>query len=586
MKGISKWPRLSLSIQIPLRLSATYGQPVVLVVFTLLLLLQGISTRSLWASHEARAAQNAQTMLDDGDWLLPRLFDGQAELQKPPAFYWLVAAIGAVRGGVDTWAVRLPAIAAGVLTVLMVWGHLRQRGRPLAAFLAAAMLAGAVHFTGTARIGRIDVPLACVVTAMVLLGRELHNRLGSVALLGLLGGFALLLKGPIGIVLPVAVLCVYWCATSRQTSVSGLIGSLATSAATIWPAIAAIMVAVLIALPWYLWTNAATDGDFFRVFFGHHHFHRAFGGSEALAGHPFWYYIPRFAADFLPWSPLLLIALIARRWRGDADARFGLVWLVTMVAVLSLSRFKRADYLLPAYPGAAIFLGCALERWYSQRSRRGRCTTTEASLLTSTTRPKRSEDEPEYLPSTSRPKRSEDEPEHRTTQARASDRGCQQLTGSSSLRFGLVVRRPRRQRVSWMVIAFCLVLMLLPIGWFVFDRTVTAKEQAAREQAPFAERIREFAPAPKPIVFFRVESHLLAYHLGRPVHTLVEWADLTAHVRDSGPHYVVTRTEFVDEVRQHLPNADVVARSEDYTNVRPHRSYILLKIPCPTPPRD
>jgi len=27
-------------------------------------------------------------------------------------------------------------------------------------------------------------------------------------------------------------------------------------------------------------------------------------------------------------------------------------------------RFKRSDYLLPAYPGAAIFLGCVAERWY------------------------------------------------------------------------------------------------------------------------------------------------------------------------------------------------------------------------------
>jgi hypothetical protein len=30
--------------------------------------------------------------------------------------------------------------------------------------------------------------------------------------------------------------------------------------------------------------------------------------------------------------------------------------------VLSLAAFKRADYLLPAYPGAAWFLGCVLER--------------------------------------------------------------------------------------------------------------------------------------------------------------------------------------------------------------------------------
>src|SRR5690349_20177279 len=75
--------------------------PLALLALCGSLFLQGIGSRDLWASHEARAAQNAQWMLDDGNWLLPRLYDGQVELQKPPAFYWLVAAVGWLRGGVD-----------------------------------------------------------------------------------------------------------------------------------------------------------------------------------------------------------------------------------------------------------------------------------------------------------------------------------------------------------------------------------------------------------------------------------------------------------------------------------------------------
>src|SRR5262249_19103991 len=155
-------------------------------------------------------------------------------------------------------------------------------------------------------------------------------------------------------------------------------------------------------------------------------------------------------ADFVPWSPLLLVAILLRRWRGDADARFGLIWLVVMVALLSCSRFKRADYLLPAYPGAAIFLGCAVENWYQSRS--------------------------------------------------ASTR-------------------------RWAAIGFATLLALIPAWWLGFDRVVTAREEAARDHSAFAGQIRTFAPAPEPIVLFRVESHELAFHLGRPVHTLVEWGD-------------------------------------------------------------
>src|SRR5689334_17078788 len=83
-----------------------------------------LGDRDLWASHEARAAQDAQRILDDGDWLLPRLFDEQVELQKPPLYYWLVAVAGRVRGGVDAVAVRLPAAAAGLATVLALFGFL------------------------------------------------------------------------------------------------------------------------------------------------------------------------------------------------------------------------------------------------------------------------------------------------------------------------------------------------------------------------------------------------------------------------------------------------------------------------------
>ena len=280
------------------------------------------------------------------------------------------------------------------------------------------------------------------------------------------------------------------------------------------PALFAGTVALAVAAPWFLWANAETDGRFFRVFFLYHHLNRAFGGAETLASHPWWHYLPRFAADFLPWTPLLVGALVARRWRGDPDARFGLVWLVVMVGVLSLSRFKRADYLLPAYPGGAMFLGCALERWYLSRTPGG------------------------------------------------------------------------RRRAAW---AFGLTLALLPAGWLVFDHLVTAREEAARAQAPFAARIRGLAPAPRPVILFRVESHLLAYHLGRPVHTLVEWADLGARVRPAGPHYVVTRAEFVNEVGLTLAAPfEVVARTDDSGPA--HRPLVLLRFPgetCPpNPPRD
>jgi hypothetical protein len=76
-----------------------------------------------------------------------------------------------------------------------------------------------------------------------------------------------------------------------------------------------------------------------------------------------------FFGDFLPWTIFLPagIWLFFRSgwWREDRTARFALVWLVAMTGLLSLMRFKRDDYLLPAYPGAALFLGRVADRCWS-----------------------------------------------------------------------------------------------------------------------------------------------------------------------------------------------------------------------------
>src|SRR5207245_10024423 len=63
---------------------------------------------------------------------------------------------------------------------------------------------------------------------------------------------------------------------------------------------------IAIALPWFVWANARTDGEVFRTFFWHHNIERGFGGSDTLRAHPWWFYGPQFLLDFLPSCPLVL----------------------------------------------------------------------------------------------------------------------------------------------------------------------------------------------------------------------------------------------------------------------------------------
>jgi 4-amino-4-deoxy-L-arabinose transferase-like glycosyltransferase len=328
-----------------------------------------LADRDLWSSHEARAGMDAQTILDDGSWGLPHLFDGQPELQKPPLYYWLVATLARARGGrVDAWDVRLPAALSALGCALAVLlGTALLRRRPAVGLTAAAILATAVHFTWLARIGRIDMPLTLAVTVAAgcfypALGR--HPRRWALPLGYLAVAAAALLKGPVGAVLPAAILGLHL-AVERGLRPGRWWQALRDLGA--WWGVPLVLA---VALPWFVWAESATGGELSRVFLWYHNIGRGLG-TAGLRTNPWWFYGPMFLGDFLPWSPLVLAAGLwcLRRpfLRRDPDARAGLCWFAAVVLVLSCSHFKRADYLLPAYPGAALFLACVLRRW----SRRG-----------------------------------------------------------------------------------------------------------------------------------------------------------------------------------------------------------------------
>jgi 4-amino-4-deoxy-L-arabinose transferase-like glycosyltransferase len=168
-----------------------------------LLFFHHLAGRDLWGSHEARAAQDASSILYRNDWGLPRLTDEQIDLQKPPMYYWLVAAIAKIRGEVDAWAVRLPAALAATLCVALVVVVLWRRGRPVSAVTAAVLLITAQHYTWLARTARIDMPLTlCIALAVLTIGLNRRWMIAGFAAMGI----GMLLKGPIGFVLPMAVI--------------------------------------------------------------------------------------------------------------------------------------------------------------------------------------------------------------------------------------------------------------------------------------------------------------------------------------------------------------------------------------------
>jgi 4-amino-4-deoxy-L-arabinose transferase-like glycosyltransferase len=373
------------------------------------LFLHRLGERDLWSSHEARAAMDAESLLaaDSPGW--PRLHDGRLELQKPPLFYWLAAGAARLRGGVDALAVRLPAALAGLGVVLAVaLGVGVGFRRPAAGLLAGFFLATGAHFPWLARIGRIDMPLTLTTTlaaggfAFALAGRRpwggceatpppkpeatpltpnpcsppAEEGEGSKRRRGLGGGVipqpltslltaylacaaGVLLKGPVGLALPAAAVVGFlwaegrWPACWEFRAWAALLRRLG-----VWWGLPLVL---LVVVPVFVWAQHLSGGQLGREFFWKHNVERALGGAT-LRSHFWGMYAGYFLVYFLPYSPLVVLAVLARSWRGDPLSRLGLAWGVAVLLLLSCARFKRADYLVPAYPGFAVFLACAVER--------------------------------------------------------------------------------------------------------------------------------------------------------------------------------------------------------------------------------
>jgi len=286
----------------------------------------------------------------------------------------------------------------------------------------------------------------------------------------------LLLKGPIGAVLPAMILFAHLVVerlTSRRVSANDRGARARIWRTSLWWGVPLILA---LTVPWYWWANQLTHGEFFRVFFWHHNIERGLAGSDEGSMHarPWWFYASRLGPDLLPASLLLPAALwyLLRRgrWRLDSETRLGLSWLASTTLFLSLLGFKRADYLLPAFPGAALLLGCAAEHWYQ------------------------------------------------------------------------TARRPRR-----LVATFAAGMAVVLVSWLVYIEHWLPQEDAHNEQRTFATAIRQLVPAPQQVMFFRVEDHLLYFHLGRPIHTFLEWENLDVWAGRPGCHYIVMDPECADQ---------------------------------------
>jgi len=311
----------------------------------------------LYDDSEARYAAVAREMAQTGEWLAPR-FQGHP-VHKPPLMFWLMEAARAVLGDGEA-AARLPSAIAGVAAVVLTASLGARLFGPPAGLLGGVLVATMFQFIWTARKGQLDMPLtAFVVGAQVLLFRALHE--GRAILWA--GGYAcvalgVMAKGLTGAVLPLGTLGVY-------AALTGRVGALWRGAA--WPAAAGAAATVV---AYY----GAVGPRFVRDFFYEDHVRRAVVGVDVVE--PFWWYVPFLALAVLPYAGWLPFAAAAVSEGGSADGRgappparwwrrpagFPVCWFAFWFVLISASRGKQEQYVVPLMPPLAMLMAAGVLR--------------------------------------------------------------------------------------------------------------------------------------------------------------------------------------------------------------------------------
>jgi 4-amino-4-deoxy-L-arabinose transferase-like glycosyltransferase len=319
-------------------------------------LLATLSVRPLLLPDEGRYTGVAREMLL-GDGLTPTL-NGLPYFHKPPLMYWLDMAAMSVLG-VGQWAVRFgPALGAFVMGAALFL-HLRRTHGDAVARTGLALLATMPLFFIGAQYANHDMGVAGFITLAVfslLRAVEIPGRraLRWQVLGGAACGLAVLSKGLIGVVLPVAVVAPWLLAQGRWRCVLALLH----------PAGVAALLAV--ALPWMLLMQHHHPG-FFDYFIVEQHFRR-FAGTHFNNAQPWWFFIAVLPLLTLPWIGLLWAA-VRRAWlrRHDPALWFPVWlpvwWIVVIVGFFSLPHSKLVGYVMPAMAPLVMLLAPVLVAW-------------------------------------------------------------------------------------------------------------------------------------------------------------------------------------------------------------------------------
>jgi len=325
----------------------------ILALLGALLFLPGLGRRDLWNPDEARYAEVAREMRLLGHWSVPRL-NGEVYTQKPPLFFWAIAGFGALKGGVDETAARLPSALSAIGALLLVYRIGERFFGRRAGWLAAAAFATCFKILWQGRFGQIDMTLTALVTLGVWFWVRgfTEERPRLYLLFFASAGLATLAKGPVGLLPPLLAVLAFLAITKNRAEFKRL------------PLGLGLLVWAAVVLAWLVPAGLSGGEDYLRQIVFKQNVTRYVDPWHHFA--PWYYYLTVIPAEFFPWSFLLPSAIVAGWKRLQGRPRQGflfcLCWMAVTVVFFSVSPAKRSVYILTMYPAMALLVGAGLDR--------------------------------------------------------------------------------------------------------------------------------------------------------------------------------------------------------------------------------
>jgi 4-amino-4-deoxy-L-arabinose transferase-like glycosyltransferase len=326
---------------------------IALFIFCVWVLLSNLAGTALFEPDEGRNAEIAREILLLKDWVTPH-YDFIPRLDKPILFFDLVALSYKVFG-ISEWSARLPsALAALGCLFLTYWFSRTSRGRAVALWSTLILLTS-VEFFVLSQIVILDMLLTFFLTLALCCFFVGHSQIdrgkGRAQFLVMYAaiGAATVTKGPIGFLLPAAIMFVYILLTRQWVILRHMELPFG------------IPLFLISATSWYLMAEWRNPG-FVHHFLWEENFSR-FATTRFNRVQPWYFYIVTLPAGFFPWS-IFLPSAITDFWKHSVSRErlFLIVWISLPLLFFSLSTSKLLHYILPIFPPLAMIVGETVAR--------------------------------------------------------------------------------------------------------------------------------------------------------------------------------------------------------------------------------